>query len=465
MIIRQFFIPGIAHSSYLIGGVSSCLIVDPTRDVDRYLAAARDEGMHITGILETHLHADFVSGHLDLNEKTGAPIYMPARAQALFPHMPVRDGSVITIEDLRIEVRETPGHTPEHVSYVLIHQSSSESPFAVFCGDTLFVGDVGRPDLFPGKAQELASSLYTSLHDHLMTLPDHCKVYPAHGAGSLCGRKLSAQRESTIGYERISNPILAIKDRETFISTLTTAMPPVPDHFGRCSEINRRGPVLVSALPVPAQLSPGEISRLLEEDTVDLIDLRGYDAFGGFHIPSSWNINIDLNFSTFSGWVLNPDRDLILIGDHQDQHAKAVLMMNRVGLDSIRGYLSGGMQKWAFAGYNSDHVSIISVQELATLISHNPTLQILDVRTADEYAGYHIPGSVNIPWPDLRTRTSELRSAGPVVVICGSGFRSGIACSILKRVGCHDILNVAGGYTGWIAAGLNTATSLTSLKN
>lgn len=459
MIIRQFFIPGIAHYSYLIGGTGSCLIVDPARDTDRYLEAAREEGMHIAGILETHLHADFVSGHMDLAEKTGAPIYMPEKAGCQFPHIPIRQGSAFTLDDLRFEVRETPGHTPEHVSYVLIHQSRSDRPVAVFCGDTLFVGDAGRPDLFPGRARELASALYTSLHEQLMTLPDHCEIYPAHGAGSLCGRALASKRSSTIGYEREANPVLVISDRDEFIRELTTDMPPAPDHFSRCSEINRKGPVLLSDLPVPTSFSPREIRTLQKEGTADIVDIRRYDAFGGFHIPASWNVDAEVNFSTFAGWILRPDQDQILIVHNRDQVLKAVLMMHRVGIDSIIGYLSGGLQSWVFAGYESDHVHILSVHELAALISREPGIQVLDVRTTAEYAGYHISGSINIPWPELRTRSHELKPSGRVAVICGTGVRSGTACSILKRIGRHDLFNVAGGYNAWFAAGLENDKS------
>ncbi|MFH0968423.1 MAG: MBL fold metallo-hydrolase, partial [Methanobacteriota archaeon] len=450
MIIRQFFIPGIAHSSYLIGGVGSCLIVDPARDTDRYIIAAKEEGMLIAGILETHLHADFVSGHRDLADRTGAPIYMPKQADCLFPHIPVSEGSIISLEDLRIEVMETPGHTPEHVSYVLTHQSRGDRPVAVFCGDTLFVGDVGRPDLFPERSHELASALYSSLHERIFTLPDYCEVYPAHGAGSLCGKHLSAKKWSTIGYEREFNQAASMSDRDEFIQSLTSDMPPVPDHFSRCSEINRKGPTLLSELLVPEPLSSRRIKEILDEKATDVVDIRRYDAFGGFHIPGSWNVDAEVNFSTFAGWILPPDRSQILVVHNPEQALDATLMMRRVGIDGVTGYLDEGLQGWAFAGYASDHVRIISVHELVTLRKDTPGPLILDVRTSSEYTGYHIPGSVNITWPDVRTRFNELDTSRPIAVICGTGVRSGIACSILKRFGIHDIYNIAGGYTGWI---------------
>ncbi len=453
MIIRQFFVPGIAHSSYLIGGAGSCFIVDPCRDVERYLSAAIEERMQITGILETHLHADFISGHRDLAKITGAPIYMPEKASCSFPHIPVRQGSIISLDDLRIEVRETPGHTPEHVSYVLIHQSRSDLPVAVFCGDTLFVGDVGRPDLFPGRAHELATELFASLHDQLMTLPDYCEVHPAHAAGSLCGRALGAKRSSTIGYERNANPMLQIRDLDEFVRRVTSEMPPVPDHFTRCSEYNRAGPAILSEIPPMKPLSPRDVRNMLEAGETDILDIRRYDAFAGFHIPDSWNIDAEANFSTFTGWVLNPNQHIILVGHNQDQAREAEVMLHRVGIDHITGYLPEGLQAWAYAGYEIGEVRILSVHNLAEYLGKKE-VTVLDVRTKSEYTGYHIPGSLHIPWADLRSRYHEIDTDRPLAVMCATGIRSGIACSILKRSGIHTIMNVAGGYTSWIAAGL-----------
>lgn len=453
MIIRQFFIPGIAHSSYLIGGIGSCLIVDPSRDIDQYLAAATAEGMKITGVLETHLHADFLSGHCEIASRTGAQIYMPEKAEARFAHLPVREGSEILLDDLRITVIETPGHTPEHVSYVLTHLSRGDTPVAVFCGDTLFVGDVGRPDLFPGRARELASALFSSLHEKLLTLPDYCEVYPAHGAGSFCGRALSSKRSSTIGYERLYNGVVAITDREEFIRYLTTAMPPSPDHFTRCSAMNREGPALLADLPPLLSIPPTRVQKLISGGKTEIVDIRQYDAFAGMHIPRSWNIDIDVNFSTFAGWILHPDSEYILSGNRDSRYADAALMLRRVGIDLVRGWVEGGLQNWTLAGQGNDHITILSVHELANLRNSSEPL-ILDVRGESEYQGYHIPEAINIPWADLRARFRELDPSREIVIICGTGVRAGIACSILKRNGFSSVRNVAGGYNAWIAAGL-----------
>ncbi len=457
MIIRQFFIPGIAHSSYLLGGVSSCMIIDPARDPDIYIHAAEEEGFTITGILKTHLHADFISGHLDLHERTGAPIYAPKSAACEFLHQPVSDGSRFTLDDCEISVIETPGHTPEHVSYIVTHLSSGNEPVALFSGDTLFVGDVGRPDLFPGRARELAGALYDSLHEKIMKLPDHCEVYPAHGAGTFCGRSLSAKRTTTIGYERRFNPALQIRDKMAFIHELTSNMPPSPDHFSRCSDINRRGPALLSSLPPVTGIRPRTVKDLLAKGAYEILDTRRYDAFGSVHIPKSWNISNESNFPTFAGWVIPPDRDILLVVHSPEEISKIVSTLRKVGLDRISGYVEKGATGWALAGNVVDHVHTISVHELDRMLHAGEELMVLDVRTAGEYAGYHIPGSVNIHWPDLRTRCVELPADRQIAVICGTGSRASIACSILKRNGYSYISIVTGGYTGWIAGGLHQA--------
>lgn len=455
MIIRQFFIPGIAHCSYLLGAASSCVIIDPARDPAPYVKAAEEEGFLINGILLTHLHADFVSGHLDLHSCTEAPIYAPKSADCRFPHNPVHEGTQITLDDCSIEVLETPGHTPEHVSYVVTHRSRGNEPVAVFPGDTLFVGDVGRPDLFPGRSRELSAALYSSLHDKLLHLPDHCEVYPAHGAGSFCGRALSAKRSTTIGYERRYNPALQIPDKESFIKKLTENMPPSPDHFSRCSAINRDGPTLISELKKPLYLKPNQVKTRYESEEVCILDVRSYGEFGSMHVPGSLNVDSEVNFSTFAGWIVPPDRDIILVTHHPDQVYQVCNMLWRVGIDRVSGVLKGGMQSWALSGLRQGHIPVISVHDLKEMLDRDEELQILDVRTADEHAGYHIPGAIHIHWPDIRTEYDKLEKERPVAVLCGTGVRSGTACSMLKQKGFSLIYNVAGGYTAWITVGFH----------
>lgn len=245
MLIKHFFMKKIAHSSYILAGQKSCAVIDPQRDIDIYIQEARSLGVEITHILQTHLHADFISGHMDLAEATGAKIYVAKSAECAFDHIPLSEEDTIKIENMLLKVIETPGHTPEHLCYVVTDTVRGDSPIGVFVGDTLFVGDVGRPDLFPDIAINLASKLYHSLHDKLLKLPDYCEVYPAHGAGSLCGRAMGAKYQTTIGYERNFNPALQIKDKDAFIKSLTENMPPAPDHFSRCSDINCKGPTQI----------------------------------------------------------------------------------------------------------------------------------------------------------------------------------------------------------------------------
>ncbi len=453
MFVQQFFVKGLAHSSYLLGGANSCAIVDPRRDVDVYIDAAKDMGMKITHILETHLHADFISGHLDLAEKTGAVIVAPRSAKCRFRHKAVGEGDTFQIEDMHFRVVETPGHTPEHISYIVTDRSRGGDPVAVFCGDTLFVGDVGRPDLFPGRARELADKLYDSLHKKLLTLPDFCDVYPAHGAGSLCGRAMGAKRATTIGYERKYNAALQIHDREAFIRSLTTDMPAAPDHFSRCSAINGKGPALVRELPSPASLSPSEFRKAAGKKNTIILDIRSYEAFGGQHVPGSFHIDFGGNFSTFAGWILPPDQNMLLVADSFAEAQEASILLKRVGLDRTVGYLDGGMYAWAKEGLPTNHVPQLSAEELNKMMEKGKELLLIDVRAAGEFQARHIEGAVNIPAPDLRTRRKTLQKSKPVALICSTGHRSSLAAALLKQGGIENVCNVAGGMTGYSAAG------------
>ncbi|MBN2264968.1 MAG: MBL fold metallo-hydrolase [Candidatus Aminicenantes bacterium] len=453
MIVHQFFVKGIAHSSYLVGGDTSCAIVDPRRDVRIYVDAAREQGLKITHILETHLHADFISGHMDLARMTGAKIYAPRSARCRFDHVPLAEGDSFRLENMRFSVLETPGHTPEHISYVVADRSRGREPAALFCGDTLFVGDVGRPDLFPNMAEELASRLYDSLFGKLMELPDFCELYPAHAAGSLCGRAIAAKRTSTIGYERRYNPALQIKDRARFIKDLTTNMPPAPDHFSRCSEINRKGPAVVEDLAPMEAWAPKVFARKVEAPGTLVVDIRPYEAFGGQHIPGSIALDTGGNFATFAGWVLPPDADLALVARDRAEAEEAAVWLRRVGLDRIKGFLDGGIFAWLKAGLPGDRVTQISAHELKKMIKGEAGVTVVDVRSPGEFGGGHIKGAINIPAPDLRTKGRGLSKRAPIALLCGTGHRSSLGASLLKRRGFKDVRNVAGGWTGYVAAG------------
>ena len=453
MFVQQFFIPGIAQSSYLLGAGSTCAIVDPARDVERYLDAAGELDLAITHVLETHLHADFVSGHMELAGTAGATICAPASGRCEFEHVAVGDGSRVDVEELRVDVLDTPGHTPDGVTYVVTDTARGDEPVAAFTGDALFVGDVGRPDLFPGRARELASTLYDSLHRKVLALPDACLVLPSHGAGSLCGRAMGAMRFSTIGYERRFNAALQHPSREAFVASLTANMPPAPDHFSRCSEINRLGPALVRTLPELRPMRPAEFRERAERTDAVVLSVRDYATFGGVHVPGSYHVDLAMNFSTYAGWVLPPDRDILLVADTPGEAREAVVRLRRVGLDRAVGYLVGGTHAWAIAGYPTDRVPQLSPAEVHAMVEGGAVL--VDVRFPDEFGEQHIEGAVNIPALDLRTRHSELPVGRPLVMMCRTGQRSSLACSLLKRAGVAGVHNAAGGYTGYTAAGFS----------
>ncbi len=454
MLLKHYFLEKIAHSSYILAGEQSCAVIDPRRDVDIYINEARELGVDITHILETHLHADFISGHMDLAAKTGAKIYAPKSGRCKFEHVPLAEGDSIDIEDMHLDILETPGHTPEHIIYLVTDKSQGNSPVGVFAGDVLFVGDVGRPDLFPDIAKELAGNLFHSLHDKLLRLPDYCEVYPAHGAGSLCGRSIGAKWTTTIGYERRYNTSLQINDKDEFIRSLTSDMPPAPDHFSRCSDINRNGPVLVSKLPVLEELRPADFLMRMQQKVNEVLDVRSYAAFAGLNIPRSWHLDLKGNFPTLAGWIMPADHDILLVADSYQQAVAANTWARRVGVDRVVAYLNGGMANWATDGNKIDHVHLISAESLYNRITTGiTTISLVDVRTPNEFADSHIEGAINIPAPDLRTRYKELNPDKPTYLICSTGNRSSLAASILKRHGFKEVYNIAGGMTGYSAAG------------
>jgi glyoxylase-like metal-dependent hydrolase (beta-lactamase superfamily II)/rhodanese-related sulfurtransferase len=465
MLIKHFFVEKIAHSSYLIAGERTCAIVDPERNVDVYINAARDLDMRITHVIETHLHADFISGHMDLRDRTGATIYAPRSARCAFEHVAVSEGDSIDIENVRLDVLETPGHTPEHVSYVVTDTARAEKPACVLTGDTLFVGDVGRPDLFPGQAEELAGKLYESLHGKLLKLPDYCEVLPAHGAGSLCGRSMGAKWRSTIGYERRFNPALRIRSREKFVHSLTNDMPPAPDHFARCSGVNAEGPDLVTSSKEPEALEPADFVARTRTRGAVVVDVRSYDAYGGQHVQNSLSLPLAGNFATFAGWVIPENARIFIVAEDNEQVDASVRWLRRVGLDRVAGYLEGGTGAWVRQGYPTAHVEQMSPEEVSLAASGGETITLVDVRAQSEFEASHIDGAVNIPAPDLRSRHKELDSSYPLLLMCSSGQRSSLAASILERNGFENLRNAAGGYTGYAAAGYTAACAVCALPH
>ena len=453
MLLHHFFLNKIAYSSYILAGQKTCAVIDPQRDVDMYIEEARAMGVEITHILQTHLHADFISGHMDLAEKTGATIYVAKSAGCTFKHVSLTEGDTIEIENMVLRVIETPGHTPEHLCYVVTDTNRGESPIGVFVGDTLFVGDVGRPDLFPDIAKDLAAKLYHSLHDKLFKLPDYCEVYPAHGAGSLCGRAMGAKYLTTIGYERKYNPVMQIKDKETFIKSLTENMPPAPDHFSRCSDINRNGPTILPDLPLLEKMSVERFNNYLSEDNICVLDTRNYLAYGSQHIANAWHLDLNGNFPTFAGWVLPTDKNILIVADDHQKALEANTWAWRVGVDRIIGYLDGGIRSWVNSGLKTKSIQQISSEDLHELITNEPDIVLVDVRAPAEFEENHIKGAFNIPVANLRFRNNALDKNKLIVLLCSSGNRSSLGASILEQQGFTKLSNVAGGMTGYSAAG------------
>jgi glyoxylase-like metal-dependent hydrolase (beta-lactamase superfamily II)/rhodanese-related sulfurtransferase len=453
MLLLQFFIPKLAHSSYILAGDSTCAVIDPRRDVDVYLEAARSLELSITHVIMTHLHADFVAGHMDLADSTGASIYAPRLGQCSFDHVAVAEGDEIVLEDMVLKTIETPGHTPEHVSYIVTDTSRGSEPIGVFCGDTLFVGDVGRPDLVPGRADELARKLYACLHDKLMNLPDFCEIYPLHAAGSLCGKAMAAKRRSTIGYERLYNDALHVPNVDHFVVALTENMPSAPDHFGRSTVTNTKGPALVSSLPYPRPMSPLQFQAASKHERSVVLDARPYEAFGAQHVRGSYSIDLETNFPTFAGWVVPPDKDILLVANTPEDINEAVTWLRRVGHDNTVAYLDGGMPAWAMAGLPTGHVPEISAIDLHRMLAEEPDVVVLDVRSAGEFQDGHIDRAINIEVAQLRTRHVELDKDEKTVLVCRGGNRAMLGASLLKQHGFHHLVNLAGGMTGYEAAG------------
>ncbi|HEY6146473.1 MAG TPA: MBL fold metallo-hydrolase [Thermoanaerobaculia bacterium] len=458
MFFKQLYLGCLAQASYLIGSNGEAAVVDPRRDVDEYLEEARREGLTIRHIIETHLHADFVSGHRELAARTGARIYIGAKAGARFEHVAVRDGDEISFGDVTLRFLETPGHTPESVCVLVTDRAESEQPTAVLTGDTLFIGDVGRPDLLGAKISpdELAGALYDSLHGKLLTLPDSVRVFPAHGAGSLCGRNISRETSSTIGEQRRFNYALKPMTREQFVRAVTADLPEAPDYFRRDVELNRRGAGALKDLPPLAELDPGEVERLLEADAA-VLDVRDAAEFGRGHVPGSFEIGLSGQFASWAGAILPASAPIVLVAADAASAAQARMRLARVGIEDVAGFLAGGVDAWRESGRALSTTEQIDVTELRRRIGARSSW-LLDVRRPAERENARIPDAVAVPLNELPDRTDELDRAAPVAAICAGGYRSAIAASVLERAGFSRVANVVGGMDAWTASGLDVVT-------
>ncbi|HTZ82553.1 MAG TPA: rhodanese-like domain-containing protein [Candidatus Acidoferrales bacterium] len=458
MYFEQFYLGCLAHASYMLASEGEAVVVDPQRDVELYLRAAAEQEIVIRHIVESHLHADFVSGHKELASRTGAKIYMGAQAGARFAHIPVSDGFELKFGKASIRVLETPGHTPESICLVVTDSDKSDKPWAVLTGDTLFIGDVGRPDLSPRHTPaELAGLLYDSLHSKLLALSDSVLVYPAHGAGSLCGKNMRAERSSTIGTERLTNYALQIKSREEFIAQLTTNLPARPEYFSKDAEINRTGAAALSDLPELKSVSAPELAAMLRESEIAL-DVRPGDEFAAGHVPGSVNIALSGQFASWAGTVLGLAAHPVLIADSEQQVEEARLRLARVGIEALGGYLAGGVDAWRQAGLPLATVAQMTVEELRdSLQAHS--LRVLDVRREPEWDAGHIDGADWWPLDNFKVSAPEIDHDAPLAVHCKGGYRSMIASSLLQRAGFKEVINVVGGFDAWQAAKLPSVSS------
>ena len=462
MYFKQFYLGCLAHASYLIGSEGEAAVVDPQRDVDEYISEAGAHGLKIKYVVETHLHADFVSGHQELAARTGAQIVFGEKANAAFAHRPVRDGEEIRFGKVILRFMETPGHTPEGISVLVIDTELSGAPQKILTGDTLFIGDVGRPDLAGGKGytpQTMAAMLYDSLHGKILKLADDVEVYPAHGAGSMCGKNMSKETWSTIGEQRKFNYALQSMTKEQFVSMMTADLPEAPAYFPRDAEINRSGARGLSELSPPRALSAQEVSQLRDEGHV-LLDVRSANEFGAGHVPGSVNIGLGGQFAIWAGSLIPLSAAIVIVADTAAQVDESVVRLARVGIENVKGYLEGGVESWRRAGYAIDAIPQMSVNELNEKLAAMADLQVVDVRRPGEYGNGHVPRALNAPLATLDRVAAELpfEKNKPTAVICAGGYRSSAAASLLEQFGFTNLLNVSGGTGAWINAGYPVET-------
>ncbi len=468
MFLHQRFIPGLAIASYIVGDEKSrrAAVIDPTRDVDAYIAIAEREKLRITDILETHVHADFISGARELKTRLGDKPRIHASAEGgpewtpSYADHPVRDGDELSLGDLRLKAIHTPGHTPEHISWALYDNTrSDDQPWVLFTGDLIFVGDVGRPDLLGAEAQkQLAHQLYGTLFNRVPELPDFTEIMPAHGEGSLCGKAIGSRRSSTLGYERRFNASMQQQPEAAWIDALMSDMPPAPPYFRRMKQVNAQGPkVFGDALPGRRALSSHELHGMIDDDLI-ILDARSKQAFAAAHIPNAINIPLSDNLAYWAGWVLPYDKPIVLVLDDDNDRDTVVTHLIRIGFDDIVGYLAGGIEAWQNAGLPLARLDVLTVHELNERLrqgdGHRPF--VLDVRTDREWNAGHIEGAAHIHAGLLSQRMDTLPDNRPIAIVCGTGFRASIAASLLKRHGHHHVTNVMGGMSAWQAAKLPT---------
>ncbi len=459
MILKQYYLGCLAHASYLVADERSgaAAVVDPQRDIEQYLEDADQIGCRIAHVFLTHFHADFVAGHLELRERAGAEIHLGARAKADYRFTPMGDGDAVQLGDVRLEVLETPGHSPESISIVVHDPDAGDpEPYAVLTGDTLFIGDVGRPDLrgsLGWAAEDLASMLYDSVHRKLAKLPDETLVYPAHGAGSLCGKNLSTDTVSTVGVQRAYNYAMQPMSREQFIALVIADQPDAPDYFDYDAVLNtREHATLAQALERELRPLTLDEAHALVGEGAQLLDAREPTLFEGAHLRASINVALGGSFATWCGTILDRERPIVLVADPGTE-LEAATRLGRIGFDNVAGYLDGGMQSVEDGPPELiDRIERITAGSLAEQLSGRTPPMVVDVRTPAEWGQQRIDGSVNVPLSRLAEELDALPSDRPIVVYCSSGYRSAIAASVLRRASVATVADLVGGLGAWQAA-------------
>ncbi len=454
MFFHQYYLGCLSHASYLIGDKTTgrAVVVDPQRDIAEYLRDAESNGLHIEKVVETHFHADFLSGHLELAARTGASIGFgrAAAGRAEFPIETYDDGHRIVLGEVVLEIRETPGHTPESISIVVFDYGASSAPYGVLTGDTLFIGDVGRPDLLASvgvTADELARQLYHSLHEQLLVLPDATRVFPAHGAGSACGKNLSTETVSTIGEQRRTNYALAPMSEDAFVEAVTQGQSVAPLYFAFAANRNRElRDLLVEEAAVPA-LPFAEV-RAHQRDGAVVLDCRDETSFAVGHLRGSVNVGLGGRFAEYAGEVMSPGTPIVLVAD-PGHEAEAKVRLARIGFDRVLGALGDPLAAFVAHPEHVVALSRLSAEALAARIDSVPGLVLVDVRNPGEVALGTVPGARPISLPSLFTRIGELDPSAPTVVFCAGGYRSAIASSLLRSHGFSDVSDLLGGYTAW----------------
>lgn len=462
MILEQYYLGCLAHASYLVGDATSrvAAVVDPQRDVDQYLADAERLGVEIRYVFLTHFHADFVAGHLELRDRAGAEICLGARAEAEYAFRPFADGESLELgPEARLEVLETPGHSPESITILAYDlERDSEHPAAALTGDTLFIGDVGRPDLRASlgwTAEELGRLLYDSIHEKLLPLPDETLVYPGHGAGSLCGKSLSTETVSTMGVQRRYNYALQPMSRDEFVRVVTADQPDSPSYFTYDAVLNTKEHATLD-VALEQALAPLDLDDVLrlEADGAHLLDVRTAADFAGAHLRGSVNIGLDGSFATWAGTVLDPSHPIVVIADPGREN-EAATRLGRIGFDNVAGFLAGGMQALEPRPDLVSRTERITAPTLAERLAEESPF-VLDVRTDAERAQGSITGSVHVPLSRLPAQLDAVPADRDVVVVCGSGYRSSIAASLLERDGRERVTDMVGGMDAWVASRLET---------